>query len=173
MDVEEAIQKRRSVRSYQDKEIPKNKLERVLNAARMAPSAKNKQDWKFIVAKDEEKRIELYEAARQQSFVKEAPVVIAGVATDPEYKMGCDIPGGIVDLSIALDHLTLQAAEEGLGTCWVGAFDQEKAKEILNVPKGCEIVSLMPMGFPKEPLEKRNKRRKSLSEVISYDTYAD
>ena len=173
MDVEDAVEKRRAVRSYQDKDIPQDKLERVLNAARMAPSAKNKQDWKFVVVKGEEKRKEIYEAANRQNFVKEAPIVIAGIATDPEYEMTCEIPGGIVDLTIALDHLTLKAAEEGLGTCGVGAFDQSKAKKVLEVPDEYKIVSLIPLGYPKDPLEKRNKSRKNLDEIVSYNTYSE
>lgn len=161
------------MRSYKDKEIPQEKLERVINSVRMAPSANNRQDWKFVIVKDEEKRRELYEAAKKQRFVKEAPIVIAGITTDPEDIGTCGMPTGVIDLSIALDHLTLKATEEGLGTCWIGAFNQEKAKEALEVPEGCEIVALMTIGYPKQPLEKKEKSRKDLKEVISYDCFSE
>lgn len=172
MDVGNAILARRSVRSYQDEEIPQEKLEKVLNSVRMAPSAYNKQDWKFVVVRDEETKEKLYESAKKQSHVKEAPVVIAGVSTEPEDMMSCGVPGGIVHLAIALDHLSLKATEEGLGTCWIGAFYQDKAKEALEVPDECEIVSMMTLGYPQEPLKKREKDRKGLEEVVSYRSFA-
>ncbi|MFP4116366.1 MAG: nitroreductase family protein [Candidatus Aenigmatarchaeota archaeon] len=171
MNVSEAILTRRSVRSYKDKEIPDEKLQRVMESARMAPSARNKQDWKFVIVKDEEKRSELREAAGGQKFVEEAPAVIAGVTTDPENEMKCDMPSGIIDVTIAMDHITLKAAEEGLGTCWIGAFDQEETKKILNVPEGCDIVALMPIGFPEEELEAIYKDRKNPEDITCEDTY--
>lgn len=171
MKVEEAARRRRSVRSYQEKEIPEGKFERVMDTVRMAPSANNKQDWRFVVVRDEDRKEMICEAARNQRFIKEAPIVVAGVATEPEYVMSCDIPGGIVDVAIALDHLSLKAAEEGLGTCWIGAFDQERVKGILNIPEDCEVVSLMTVGYPVRSLEEEDKDRKELEEIVSYDTF--
>lgn len=171
LDVTEAIMRRRSVRSFEDKEVPREKLEEIMDSVRMAPSAKNKQDWKFIIVTDDEKKEELYRSANKQGFVKQASAVIAGITTDPGYRMSCGVPSGIVDLAIALDHLTLKATEEGLGTCWIGAFDQEKAKEVLGVPEEHEIIALMPIGYPKTPLEEKSKRRAKLEEIISYNTY--
>ncbi|KXA92998.1 hypothetical protein AKJ64_01655 [candidate division MSBL1 archaeon SCGC-AAA259E17] len=173
MDVEEAILRRRAVRSFEDREVPKEKLEEIMNSVRMAPSASNKQDWKFVIVMDDEKKEEVYRAANKQSFVKEASAVIAGITTDPEYRMSCGIPSGVVDLSIAMDHLTLKAAEEGLGTCWIGAFDQEKAKDVLEVPDEYEIVALMPIGYPKTSLEKRSKNRAEAREIVSYNTFSE
>lgn len=171
MDVKEAILQRRSVRSYKDQDIPKEKLEDIMNSVRLAPSARNKQNWKFIIVTDKSVKDKLYEAAKKQDSVKEAPVIIAGVSTQPEV-MSCEIPAGVVDVSIALDHLTLRAVEEGLGTCWIGAFDQGKAKEVLGVPEDCEIVALMTIGYPKSSGEKE-KNRDELSEIISYDKYSE
>lgn len=173
MDVEEAVLRRRAVRSYEDRDVSKEKLERVLNAARMAPSARNEQDWKFVVVRDGDVKEKVYRAAGRQSFIREAPVVIAGVSTNPDYVMSCEVPAGIVDLSIALDHITLKATEEGLGTCWVGAFDQEKAKEALDVPEENKIVALMPLGYPKGGLKKKDKDRKSLEEVVSFNQFTE
>ena len=171
MEVKEAIKRRRSVRSYKDREVSQAILDDLMDSVRMAPSASNRQDWKFILVKKQSIKDKLFEASNKQSFVKEAPVVIAGVATDPEDKMSCDVEAGIVDLAIALDHLTLRAAEEGLGTCWIGAFDQEKAKEILGVPEEHKIISLMPLGYPTYDLTSEAKNRKSLDEIVSYNKF--
>ncbi|MFP4116714.1 MAG: nitroreductase family protein [Candidatus Aenigmatarchaeota archaeon] len=171
MNVSEAILTRRSVRSYKEKEIPEEQLQKVIESGRMAPSARNKQDWKFILVEDEDKREELCEAASGQKFVKEAPTVIVGVATDPEDVMQCRVRTGTVDVTIAMDHITLKAAEEGLGTCWIGAFDQEEVKEILNIPEGCKVIALMPIGYPDEELEVMYKERKNPEDITCRDTY--
>lgn len=169
MDVKEAIMKRRSVRSYKDKEIPEEDLNTLLEAARLAPSARNKQSWKFIVIRDKEKREVLAQAAAEQEFVGEAPVVIAAVALEPDYVMRCGVPAYAVDLAIAVDHITLQAVELGLGTCWIGAFYQDQVREILKIPDDCKVVALLPVGYPATSGELKN--RKSLKEIICYETF--
>ncbi|MFB6291206.1 MAG: nitroreductase family protein [Candidatus Bipolaricaulia bacterium] len=171
MKVQDAIKRRRSVRSYKDEEVPRTLLEDIMKSVRMAPSASNRQDWKFVIVDDESVKDQIYRAANEQSFVREAPVVIAGVATDPDEMMSCEVNAGTVDLSIALDHLTLRAAEEGLGTCWVGAFDQEKTKEILEIPENHKVISLVPLGYPTYDLTREEKRRKKLEEIISYNKF--
>lgn len=173
LDVEEAILKRRSVRSYKDRKVPRQKLEKIMDLGRMAPSANNRQDWRFVIVDEEETKKQIYEAAHRQGFVKEAPVVVAGVTTDPEDIMSCGVPAGVVDLSIAMDHLTLKAAEEGLGTCWIGAFNQKEAKKVLEIPEQHEIVALMTVGYPSRPLEVEEKSRKDLEEIISYNAYGE
>ena len=171
MNVSEAVLSRRSVRSYKEKQIPEECLHRVIESARMAPSARNKQDWKFVVVQDEEKRDELHRASNGQKFVKEAPTVIVGVATKPENEMKSGVPTGIVDVTIAMDHMALKATEEGLGTCWIGAFSQEDVKDILNIPDGCRVVALMTIGFPEEGLEPVYKERKNREDITCIDTY--
>lgn len=172
MNVEEAIFSRRSVRSYKQKQIPKEKIKKIIKAARMAPSAKNRQDWKFVIVDDEETKKELSQKATTQPFVKDASAIIAGVDTDPDYVMSCGTPAGIVDLSIALDHISLKAAEEGLGTCWIGSFDQGVAKNILKIPEKYRIVTLMTIGYPERPLDERiEKSRKDLEEILSFNTF--
>jgi len=165
----EVIKKRQSVRSYQDKEIPEDVLQQVLEAGRLAPSASNKQHWKFIVVKDEDLRKKLVPACKNQKFMGEAPVVIAGCATNPDYVMTCGEHSYSIDLAIALDYMSLQAVALGLGTCWIGAFYQDQVKEILGVPEDVRIVSLMPLGYPKELGTKTE--RKPLSEIICYNKY--
>lgn len=169
MKVAEAIKRRYSVRAYQSKEVARESLERVLGAARLAPSAHNSQAWKFIVVQDEQKRKELAGAARQE-FVAEAPVVIVAVALETKEVLSSGVPAYPVNLAIAIDHITLAALGEGLGTCWVGAFSQEKVKEILEIPAECQVVALLPLGFPAD--RPGPKRRKTLQEIVSWDRYS-
>ena len=171
MEVKEAIEKRKSIRDYKDTPVPEDKLLRVLEAARLAPSGGNRQQWKFVVVRDADKRQRLSRAANGQAQVARAPVVIAGVSTAPENMMMCKVPGYPVDLAIAIDHMTLAAVEEGLGTCWIGAFSQEKVKSILEVPEKYKVVSLLTLGYPAET--GRPKIRKTLEEIVCYDKYKE
>jgi len=165
----EAIKKRQSVRSYQDKEIPEDVLQQVLEAGRLAPSASNKQGWKFIVIKDEDLRKKLVPACKNQKFVGEAPVAIAGCGTNPDYVMSNEEHAYSIDLAIALDHMSLEAASLGLGTCWIGAFYQDQVKEILGVPESVRVVNLLTLGYPEKLGPKTG--RKPLSEIVCYDKY--
>ena len=171
MELKEVIEKRESIRDYEDKPIPEDKLLRVLEAARLAPSGSNRQPWKFVVVKDRQTRQKLAQAAEGQTFVGKAPVVIIAVATMPELVMICGVEEYPVDLAIAVDHLTLAAVDEGLGTCWIGAFSQEKVRDILKIPKSCRTVALLPLGFPKQ--QGRPKVRKSLDEIVCYETFKE
>jgi nitroreductase len=171
MNVYEAINARRSVRAYKkDKPVPSDVLNRMLEAVRMAPSGGNRQPWKFVVVTDHETRRKLAEAANGQNFVAEAPVVIAAVGLSPERMMSCEIPGDSVDLAIAIDHLTLAAVEEGLGTCWIGAFSQEKVCRILHVPASCKVIELLTLGYPADL--PRAKARKSRNEIICHEKFS-
>ncbi len=169
MQIHEAIKNRRSVRAYKSDPIPEQSLRKVLEAARLAPSAHNDQDWKFIIIKDIKKRKQLAQAARSQSFIAEAPVVIAAVALNPERVMSCEVPAYAINLTIAVDHMTLQACEQGLGTCWIGAFSQEEVKKVLKIPDKYKVVALLPLGFPAD--SPRPKTRKSLEEIICYENF--
>jgi nitroreductase len=169
MDVKEVIKERRSVRSYKPEEIPEEDLTAILQAARLAPSARNRQSWRFVITRDEKLREELAHAAHEQMFISKAPVVIAAVALDPEYVMGCEVPAYAVDLAIAVDHMTLQAVELGLGTCWIGAFSQDRVKKILKIPDRYKVVALLPVGYPSASGGPKN--RKSLEEIVCYETF--
>ncbi|MEA2053512.1 MAG: nitroreductase family protein [Candidatus Thermoplasmatota archaeon] len=171
MDVMETIKKRYSVRSYQQRDVPDEIIRKIVEAARLAPSAKNRQEWKFVMIKDVAKRERLCEAAKGQTFVRQSPVVIAGVSTETDYVMTCGVPARYVDIAIAMEHIALTAVEYGLGTCWVGAFYQDKAKEVLNVPPDCQVVALMTLGYPEEGLEPAEKRRKSLEDIMCYEEF--
>jgi nitroreductase len=165
----DAIKKRRSVRHYLPDPIEDDKLQRILEAGRLAPSSMNHQNWRFVVVRSKDHRQELVEVARGQKFVGDAPVVIAACATDPTTKMGCGEPSYAIDLAIAVDHMTLVAAEEGLGTCWVGNFDQEKASRLLKVPAPAKVVFLLPVGYSAK--ESGPRPRKPLDEVVSEDAF--
>jgi len=166
----EAIKKRQSVRSYQDKEIPEEILQQILEAGRLAPSASNRQGWKFIVVKDENLRKKLVPACKNQKFVGEASIVIVGCGTNPDYIMTNGEHTYSIDLAIALDHMSLEATSLGLGTCWIGSFYQDQVKEILGVPESVRVVNLLTLGYPKELGTKTE--RKPLSEIICYDKYS-
>ncbi len=169
MTVLEAIKARRSVRKYLDKPIPQEVLNRILEAARLAPSASNRQDWKFIVVQDPELKQKVAVAARNQMFIAEADVIIAGVSLNPDRLMSCEVPAYAVDLGIAMEHIALAAVAEGLGTCWIGAFNQKEVKELLQVPAEYKVVELMPIGYPAD--QPRVKVRKTLDEIVSYDRF--
>ena len=167
MEVMEAIKRRRSIRDYEDKSIHEEKLDKILEAARLSPSARNSQDRKFVVVRDEKKRLELSKAARGQQHVANAPVIIVAVGTKPEYHMPNDVPAYGVDLAIALDHITLVAVEEGLGTCWIGGFLQASARDVLNIPDKYIIAAMLTLGFPRTMPEA--KPRKSLEDITCYE----
>jgi nitroreductase len=169
MDVYEAIEKRFSVRSYEDRPVDADPLERILTAGRMAPSARNLQDMKIVVVRDAAIRSALA-AAAEQPFIAQAPVVLAVVCLDPDRKMFCGVPNGPVDCAIVIDHMTLAATAEGLGTCWIGHFDQTKCREILHVPASAQIIELLPIGYP--AVEAGEKKRRPLDELICQDRFS-
>ena len=171
MEFKEIIQKRRSIRGFTNQLITDNKIRRVLEAARLAPSAANRQEWKFVVVRDADKREALAEAANNQAFVGQAPVIIAAVALMPDRIMTCDIPAYAVDLAIAVEHIVLAAVDEGLGTCWIGAFSQENVRKILSIPEKYKVVTVMPIGYPAG--ETSARPRKSIEEVVCYEKFVE
>lgn len=166
MDVFEAIRSRRSIRSYSEREVEPQKLEQVLDAGRLAPSASNRQDWKFVVVREAAKRRQLVKACRDQAFIGAAPVVIVVCATDTEYRMRSGLRIAAVDPTIAVDHMTLAAAALGLGTCWIGAFEADKVAKVLDLPPDLTPAHVLPLGYAAESPEPR--ARKSLDEVVVY-----
>jgi nitroreductase len=168
MDVLDAVRARKSVRKYLDKTVEKKKLLAILKAGRLAPSASNCQEWRFVIVKDHETKRKLAEAANNQSFVYEASVVIVACAETDEHIMSCGQASYPIDVAIALDHITLAAVELGLGTCWIGAFDENDVKQILNIPAEIRVVALLPLGYPYDS-SVTHKRRLSLSEIVKYE----
>jgi len=171
MDVFEAVQKRRSVRAYESTSIPKEKLDKILEAARLAPSAGNIQPWHFIIVTELEKRQKLARAPFAK-FLKEAPVVIVGCGdkkASPNWF--------VVDVAIAMQNMVLTATSEGLGTCWVGSFDESQVREMLKIPENYRVVALLALGYPKEKFDLQGKllhlvrRRKPLEKIVSFEEF--
>jgi len=170
MDVMKAIRSRRSIRAYDTRGVEEEKLLRILESATLSPSAGNRQERRFVIVKDAKTRKRLCEAARNQSFVAEAPVVIAACSVESEYVMSCGQLAYPIDTAIAVDHMTLQAVEEGLGTCWIGAFDEKKVKEILHIPENVRVVALLPLGYPADI--SGQSARKSLAEIVMWEKWS-
>ena len=170
MDVMEAIKKRYSVRSYQDRAVETEKLD-ILEAARLAPSASNRQEWRFVVVQDKGIRQRLMQAAKDQAFVGQAPVVIAACAKTDSHIMTCGQQCYPIDVAIAVEHMALKATEEGLGTCWVGAFYEDKVKEILGIPQDIRVVALLVLGYPVK-LRPNPKDRLRLKEIVMYERWS-
>lgn len=169
MEVMKAIERRYSVRRYRDRIVEDDVIQKIMEAARLAPSAKNRQEWKFVVVRDRTRKEKMVEVAKGQSFVRDAAAVIAGVSTEMSYTMTCGVPARHIDMAIAMEHIALAATSYGLGTCWIGAFYQDKAKDLLKVPENCEVVALMTLGYPEgEPPE---KTRKDMEEIICYEEF--
>ena len=169
MDVFTAVSQRSSVRAYKATPVEEEKLRKILEAARLSPSASNRQDWKFVVVKNRETRKKLAQAAFGQSFIGQAPVVIVACGTEPKAMMACGQATHTVNVSIACAYMILEAYELGLGTCWIGAFNENEVKEILNIPRHVRAVAMTPVGYPDEPPSK--KSRKSLDQIICLERY--
>ncbi len=171
MNVIDAIKTRKSVRAYLDRPVEEEKLSLILEAARLAPSASNRQEWRFVLVRDVETRNKLAAAARNQDFVGQAPVLIVACAETDEHLMSCGQACYPIDVAIALDHITLAAVELGLGTCWIGAFDEMEVKKILGIPeKGFRVVELMPLGYPADP-QAIGKKRFPTERIVRYDRW--
>jgi nitroreductase len=145
-------------------------------ALRYAPSACNLQPWRFVVVTDQKLRAGLAKAANDQLWLAQAPVVIVacGLQDQAYKKMGGYGNSIDIDIAIALDHLTLAAVEEGLGTCWIGAFKEEEVKKLLNVPKNIKVVAMIPLGYPAGPNLIRpvdESRRKPQAEIFSMNSF--
>jgi nitroreductase len=171
MDVLEAVRARRSVRKYKPTPIPDDVLARVLEAVRLAPSAKNFQPWKFVLIGEPELKAKIAAACVNQSFMAVAPLIVAACAfPERSYsQMGRYMSSWPIDVAIAFEHLVLQASAEGLGTCWIGAFYEEEVKALLGVPADVRVLALTPLGYPAENPSARP--RKPLSEIVSRDRY--
>ncbi len=161
MTVLEAIRKRYSCRSYQERPIEQEKLDIIFEAARLAPSARNAQDWRFVVVTDKDTKHQVAEATNRPQVFEKAGVIIAACSNSDDV-MRCGQAIGPIDIAIALEHIALQAAELGLATCWIGSFYPEKVRKILGIPDDIAIIELMTVGYPadspkqtsREPIEK-------------------
>jgi len=167
MEFYDVVKTRRSIRSYRADTVPQASLERVLEAARVAPSGSNRQPWRFYVVKDEGRRRRVAEACRGQMWVAEAPIVIVAVGWNIPFNRGGYMGemGFIMDVSIAFTHLVLAARAEGLGTCWIGDFDESRVKAALGLPMDPRVVAFTPLGYPDKQGFTANANRKPLDEI--------
>lgn len=172
MDVFEAFRKRKSSRSYAETSVTDAVLVNIVEAARLAPSAGNVQPWHFVIVRDDEKRRRIAEGCRYGKFLSESPVVIIACGNrraSPRWYA--------VDTSIALEHIVLAATALGLGTCWIGMFNEEEIREMVDVPDEFEIVALLAVGYGKKKTDLWAKilhtmrPRKKLGEIVSQETY--
>jgi nitroreductase len=168
MEVFKIIRKRRSIRLYEKKPVEKEKLNRILEAGRLAPSADNKQPWRFIVVTDDKVKEKLRAVYDEEWFIT-APVIIIGCAVPKEAWVRMDGQEyWMVDVAIAMQNMILTATELGLGTCWIADFDEEATRKALKLPSNTRVVAMTPLGYPAE--EKRPVRnRKPLTEIVHYE----
>jgi nitroreductase len=169
MDVSQAIRSRYSCRRYEAKSLEPAKLAAVLEAARQAPSAKNLQDWRFVVVTEEAKRKQLAAAANNQTFLENAGAIIIA-CTVSDHVMRCGQAIGPIDVSIALEHMCLQATELGLATCWIGSFYPDKVRPIVGIPQHINIIELLALGYPADT--PKEHRREPIESIASYETWA-
>ena len=175
MEFESVVKTRKSIRDYSDKEVEDEKINFVLESARLAPSWANKQCWHFIIVKDKKIIEDLSKTSIINRWLKNAPIII--VACGDKSKSGSknDINYFIVDVSIALEHLVLAATDKGLGTCWIAGFSEKKVKELIKIPNHIRVIALTPLGYPTKKnsfvgklfkVVTRSKKRKSIDKIV-------
>lgn len=172
MEVWEAMATRRSIRKYTNEPVACGTLERVLEAARIAPSWKNKQCWRYLVVADAARRRALGEAVRMnpdETAYTAAPYVIVQCALPEDSGNRVGKPYYMMDCGISMQQLVLAAHAAGLGTCWVGAFDEEAVRQVLQIPQEVRAVALTPLGYPAEWPDARP--RKPLADIVSFETW--
>jgi nitroreductase len=173
MEVFDAIKGRRSVRAFKKENVSEKAIEMLIEAATWAPSAGNTQPWEFIIIRERETRKRLSKAALNQEFLEEAPVLITVCANEIKSSQRYGTRGTslycIQDTAAAIQNIHLMAFSLGLGTCWVGAFDECQVREILHVPEGIRPVAIIPVGYPNEKPVAR--RRQLMSEIIHSEMF--
>lgn len=184
MEFEDVIFSRRSVRSFIERDISSDILEKILEAGRLAPSAQNKQCWRFIVIRDEGMRKKMAFKSgfigKINFFIKNAPVIIVACA-DPSRSVNLNNQNYyLVDTAIAFQQMMLTAWNFGIGSCWLAAFNEKKVKEILQIPDKIRVIAISPFGYPKEKPSlydkavstfAQSKKRQPLEKMVCYDKW--
>ncbi len=164
----EAIRRRYSCRAYADKPIEQEKLTQIFEAARLAPSAKNLQDWRFVVVSDKEKKQQVANSTNHPEVFGKAGVMIAA-CSNSDYVMRCGQAVGPIDVAIALGHICLQATELGLATCWIGSFEPNEVRKVLEIPQDIAIIELMALGYPAD--EAKEPSREAIEKIVCYEKW--
>lgn len=173
MDIFQVFRDRRSIRKYKDTPVETDKIEQILDAARLAPSWKNLQCWRFLVVNNREQKSALLEAFPEENpgtkAIAAAPVVIVICADPSESGIENGIEYYVADTAIAFEHLCLSAHALGLGTCWMGWYNESVVKKILGIPDAIRVVGVTPLGYPDQ--EPKARPRKALSEITFYNRW--
>ncbi|MFA6507862.1 MAG: nitroreductase family protein [Treponemataceae bacterium] len=173
MNLFETIAKRRSVRSYLDKPVEREKIESIFSAVRLAPSACNTQEWRFILVTDAKLRAEVAEAGGQP-FLKQCPVIVVACAITNRRVMRCGELAYPIDVALALDHLMLCAEAVGLGTCYIGNFDADMARKALGIPHDVPVPALVALGYAADADKSGPaKQRLSIDEIMMENRWGE
>ena len=180
MEFIDVIKSRRSIRDYSDRNVEDDKIEYVLECARLAPSWMNKQCWRFVVVREREGIEALAKASIINRWLRKVPVILVACADPLSSSKKNDMEYFEVDVAIAMEHIILAATDLGLGSCWIGGFDEKKVKKTLEIPPRIRVVALTPLGYSVQNegiLEKgrkiiaRSTKRKSLREIVRYEKW--
>lgn len=173
MELLEAIANRRSIRNYKNQAVPKGTAEKLLEAARLAPSAGNVQPWEFIIATKPETKKALMRGAYGQKFLEQASLVIVVCVDEKKAEKSYGVRGRTLycyqDTGAAIQNILLTAYSLGLGTCWIGAFNEEEIRKVINCPQEMRPVALIPVGYPDET--PRTRLRRSVFEIMHHETF--
>jgi nitroreductase len=173
MELSEAIKGRRSIRAFKKQNVPEETVEKLIEAASWAPSAGNIQPWEFVIVRKPAVKKKLAQAALNQAFVEEAPVVIVVCANETRSSMGYGLRGStlycIQDTAAALQNVLLTVHSLGLGACWIGAFNEGEAREAVNAPEGIRPVAIIPIGYANEAPPQRSRR--PFTQIMHYEIF--
>ena len=173
MDLSEAILNRRSIRTYKKQDLPEGTVEKLIEAARWAPSAGNVQPWEFVVASTQKIKQALSKAAFEQKDLEEASTVIVVCADEKSAQESYNARGRTLyclqDTAAAIENILLTACSMGLGSCWIGAFKEDEIRKVINAPQGMRPVALIPIGYPNEIPPARDRR--PISEIMHKETF--
>jgi len=175
MDIFQVFRDRRSIRKYRDTPVEADKIDQVIDAARLAPSWKNMQCWRFLVVSDPVRKAALLRAFPEENpgykAIASAPVLIVVCADPQESGVENGINYFIADTAIAFEHLCLAAHALGLGTCWMGWFDETAIRTALGIPETIKVVGITPLGYPDQ--EPKPRPRKALSDIMFHNHWGD
>ena len=168
MNFLDLVKKRYSVRSYEERQIEKEKMKYIMECVRLAPSAVNFQPWHFYVVTDSE-RLDALKSTYKREWIQSAPCIIVACANHEEswHRRSDNKDHADIDLAIAIEHLCLAAAEQGLGTCWVCNFDAALCHEVMAMPENVEPIALIPIGYTPDT-EVPEKKRKTIEDICTY-----
>jgi nitroreductase len=173
LDVFEAIETRRSIRTFTNEKVSDEEVQKLIDAARRAPSAGNIQPWEFVIVRNSNTKYKLSVAALNQTFINEAPVVIVVCADEPRSSWSYGSRGAslycLQDTAAAIQNMLLAACALGLGTCWIGAFHENEVTKVVNAPIGVRPIAIIPVGHTAEKPRARQKR--PLKKIVHHETF--